>query len=128
MAEQNLEVYPFSTQDGKAIPLDILKPKGLMFCIADPLIPKTLDLGAEAQVALITATGTAIASFSDSLSALVPEFMYEDGLLIPKDTFVATLLLGRYLNVRAMSESCTVYVQLIEKWAGLALPLQFTRK
>jgi len=122
------EVYPFATQDGKAIPLDIIKPSGI--------ITKTFTLAAASftipagyKVGTFLATVGCLVRFGATLpNPLVDATLYEDTLLVPNDTIVTSSILSTTVYVKGLAESGTLYVQLIEKWIGLALDKQFTRK
>ena len=122
------EVYPFATQDGKAIPLDILKPSSLVFYAFTDVAKTDIVIPTTSQVAIFLASEACLLSFEGSLIALTSGIEYTKTLLIPKDVIVASVIQGTFAQIRGLTASGTLYVQLIEKWAGLALDKQFTRK
>ena len=120
-----IDAYPFATQDGKAIPLDILRPSGLYRLATGSLI--TLPEGSE--VAAIHAIGgSALLGFGGSIPPeLVLETYYPQALFVPAEGTVIVRVPDLVVSVSA-SAATTVYVQLIAKWAGLALPAQYAKK
>lgn len=122
------EVYPFATQDGKAIPLDILKPSSFVYfsfvsaAKTDIVIPQT------SSVAIFLASETCLVSFEASLVGITAGVEYTKTLLVPKDVIVASVIQGLTAQVRGLTASGSLYVQLIEKWAGLSLEKQYGRK
>ena len=77
------EHYPFATQDGKAIPLDILKPSGL--------IPVPFTEGAPVEITLPDTTGTAVRYNGYYPEAQEPSFLNMAG---QKGIFRAGIRLG----------------------------------
>jgi hypothetical protein len=63
-----------------------------------------------------------------TIPALVNGTLYEDMFLVYTDTIITVALTAGPIYVKGLSESGTLYIQLVEKWAGLALPRQFTKK
>lgn len=122
------EIYPFSTPDGKAIPLDILKPSylGIYAFPADASVSFTLP--EESQVAMFISTVPAIVSFSAALDAFSSGQLLANTLIIPEKSIVASSILNPTFHVRGIAEAGTLYIQIIEKWAGLALIKQYSRK
>lgn len=122
------EVYPFATQDGKAIPLDIIKPAGLILQAFTPLAVASFIIPAGYKVGTMLASKACIVRFGQTIPALVDGTFYEDMLLIPNDTIITVSFDPTTLYVEGLTESGTFYLQLIERWAGLALDKQFSKK
>lgn len=123
----DLEIYPFSTQDGKAIPLDILKPSHL-FHIPFTTTSSSVELPENVQVAMFMASVSAIISFGAAVSFAGGSWNQVDSLYVPKDIIVSSTIKDRTLHIRGVAEPGSLWVQIIEKWAGLALTKQYSRK
>ena len=123
----DLEIYPFSTQDGKAIPLDILKPSHL-FHISFTTTSSSITLPEGAQVAMFMATVGAIVSFGAAVSFAGGSWNQANSLYVPKDIIVSSTVKDSTIHVRGVEGSGSLWVQIIEKWAGLALTKQYSRK
>lgn len=118
------EVYPFATSDGKAIPLDIIYPSALVKLTNG----QSFTLAAGYEVAAIHAFGAeAILSFNGALGSVNTATLYEDTVFIPPNGLAIVRLPSATVHV-ITGTGGVVYIQLIEKWAGLALPSQFNRK
>lgn len=122
------QVYPFATQDGKAIPLDIIKPSGLIFTNFTDSADVSITIPEGYPVAAIIANTACFIRFGDSIGTLVENTFYNNLLLIPSNTITIVSLIVGSAKVRGLTDSGSVYLQLIEKWAGLALDKQFIRK
>lgn len=123
-------VYPFATQDGKAIPLDIIKGNavivlpftagGLSTCtlpdyaVVGVLISKK---GCMVQLGDTPVTGEPIAG------DLIP-----NAVIIPDSGIVTVALEPGQLSVRGLDAAGILYIQLIEQWAAIGLATQYTRK
>lgn len=120
-------IYPFATQDGKAIPLDILKPAYLYRAAVDgslSVLPKTAEVAAFHAV-----DGNAYISFSGALSGhLAIGEGLELGLFVPAGTIVIAALPDSEFHCLMDSMEASLFIQVIEKWAGLALSSQFSTK
>lgn len=122
------EIYPFATQDGKAIPLDILKPAALSFFDFTSAAKADITISQESSVVMLLATEVCILSFNSALTALTAGAEYLNAVLVPKNIIVSCLLPGYSAQVRGVTASGVLYIQSIEKWSGLALDKQFQRK
>lgn len=122
------DLYPFATQDGQAIPLDIINPAGLVFqdFILGASTEFTIPAGYE--VGTFFATKDCIVSFGADLVSFDANTMHTNTLLLPAGVVVTAAFIAGPAYVRGIAEVGTVYMQLIEKWAGLGLPQQFVRK
>ena len=129
MATNLEEIYPFATQDGKAIPLDILKPSYLLLCAYTESAVATYTLPEDAQVAMFISAKDCLVSFENDLTSIATDgTAYAKTLVIPGNTIVSSACSSLTMKVKGIAESGTLYVQLIEKWAGLALDRQYSRK
>lgn len=121
------DIYPFATQDGKAIPLDILKPSYL-FHVALTAESTPISLPEGAVVAMFLADQAALVSFGEPVSAVTSAWSQEHCLYIPKDGIVSSALISTSVHVKAVGTLGSLWIQIIEQWAGLALAKQYVRK
>lgn len=121
-------VYPFATQDGKAIPLDVIKPTGVIPKSFTSSADSLLTIPADAVVGTFTTTKACIVKFGSVISSLADGVEILNAILVPADSTVTVALTPGPAYIRGLSESGTVYLQLIEKWVGLALNTQYSRK
>lgn len=121
------DLYPFATQDGKAIPLDIIRADGLIF-IDYTLAGELLTIPAGKEVGTVYASTDAILTFGANTAVPAANVPMPASLFIPAKTILTVALLPGSAYVKAMSTNGKLVVQLIEKWAGLGLTTQFARK
>lgn len=122
------QVYPFATQDGKAIPLDIIRPAGLIQLAFNNSSVVNFTLTDTYTEGIILATSACIIRQGSTIPSIVDGTFYQDMFLVYTDTLITVSLLPGIIYVKGLTGSGTLYLQLIEKWAGLALPKQFIRK
>lgn len=122
MATEGL--YPLSTQDGKAIPLDIVKPKGLAFFN----IPVTGSLAVDAiiptgyKVCWLYATQDCIIKFSavNLPVPLVEGTNYEDAVFIPAQTPIVIAVTEGEASLVGLGDSAGIlYINHVEQWAAM---------
>jgi len=131
------QVYPFATVDGKPIPLDIIKPSGLQIISVDDATGGSLVAPAEmidpGLVVVFMASDLCLVKIGDATPPSAASFaagaLVEDCIIVPKNTLVTTWIKAETaaLGARAILGTVTLYVQYIERWAGLALPLQYRK-
>lgn len=121
-------VYPFSTMDGKPIPLDIIKPTGLIPKSFTAVGDSSFVVPSDAVVGVFISNQACLIRFGATVGAPVDATEIPNTILIPADMAVTVALTAGTCYVRGLTASGTVYLQLMEKWAALALPTQFTKK
>lgn len=121
-------VYPFATQDGKAIPLDIIKPISIITKTFVSGSDSSLVIPSGAVVGTITATKDCILRFGFAVGSLVDGAELSDSVFLPENATITLALTVGTAYVRGIANSGSIYIQLIEKWAGLALNAQYQRK
>ena len=122
------QLYPFSTEDNKAIPLDIIRPVALL----------RQAISASSLAALIIPDGWAVASFYSPTGCLI-QFVdttlpvspadgvaYANTLLVPPNCVVTSTILAGASRVLGLSGTSYIIVQQIQKWAGIALQRQLS--
>lgn len=130
---QPVGVYPFSTQDGKAIPLDIIRPKGLIICAFTPAALLTVShctIPDGTVVGVLTSSAECIVRFGpeDIPSVLEDGTLYEDTVFIPAGGGVTVVLQPGPISVTGTNKAGALFIQIIDQWAGLGLPTQYGRK
>lgn len=122
------ELYPFSTQNSQAIPLDVIDPlahitNALTTTFANVTIPSdweicTLYSDVDAYVDMAPgAYGTPVDGTS-----------YADLLFLPSKFVVTARIKPGTIRVRAVIGAGRIQIQHIQKWAALALPRQIAQK
>ncbi len=120
------QLYPLASSDGKDIPFDVLKPVGLAYYSFNAGSPTEIALPASAELATIFATADAVVFFG---TAALPLNSYADGaLFVPANTIVTAQLPATTLKIKGITFSGLVYIQVVQKWAALALPRQFEKR
>ena len=122
------ELYPFATQDGQSIPLDILKPNGLLIIPFTTASAKSITLPDTAPVAMFISSEACIISFDADISSVPVDTFLSKVLIVPFGSIVSSYIPSLPIQVRGLDSDGTLYIQLIEQWAGLALAAQFRRK
>jgi hypothetical protein len=118
------EIYPFTTNDGKAIPLDIVKPIGVTkyALLTDALTDvNTLE---ENTVVVLYSTVDCLISFTGTLAILpvVNGTTYTDSIFVPAGTLMTVEPIFGSGKAVALDAAGSLYVQQVEKWAGLSQP------
>jgi hypothetical protein len=122
------QVYPFATQDGKAIPLDIINPKGVI-PVAFTQVVKAFVIPDGYEVGALYSTEDSLVRFGNTIpNALVDGTLYDNAVIVPSKAMVTSGITPGNVYVKGLSASGVLYIQLIEKWAGLGLQMQYGRK
>jgi hypothetical protein len=123
------ELYPFSTQDGKSIPLDIIRPAGLIIQSFTASGNTFLESSTPLDVAVFMASKPCLVGFGEEVPnpAVNGEF-YSNSLIIPAGVIITVKCPSSIMYIRGTDEAGTLYVQAIHRWAGLSLPSQLFRK
>lgn len=122
-------VYPFATQDGKAIPLDILRPSGIMILTFQVATESFFIIPNGYEVGIFFSPTWVLARFGQPFTVpVLNNTLYTDALIIPSGTMTVASLTQGPCYIKGLTENGTLYLQLIEKWAGLALDKQYIRK
>lgn len=121
------ELYSFSTEDGKAIPLDIIRPLAIML--------QAVNAGSQTSITIpvtwkVASFYSSVGCFIEFASALMPwpilaNTEYTDVLFVPPNIIVtATVIPGVAIISPASGSAGSIIIQQIQKWAGLALRRQ----
>lgn len=128
MATQNR--YPLSTPDGKAIPLDIVKPLGILRLPFTNLSYNSQLISSIYQDKIFTAYSTVdcYLNFSAPSPAVVDNVVAADMLFVPAGVLVAFVTNSTLLAVIGITSSGILHVQIVDTWAGLLLETQVNRR
>jgi hypothetical protein len=125
----NKQLYPFSTEDSKAIPLDIIRPIAVIK-VAFGVTTTSVTIPVGWQLAsFYSPVGCFIQFAASSMPAsLVSGTSYNDVLFVPPNCVVtSTVLEGVATIVPYNAIAGTLVIQHIQKWAGLALQGRVSR-
>lgn len=133
---QTDELYPLSTENGQAIPLDVVRPTRLWFTRLTPNAVTYLDLYVALQdtTELLSLYSNVDVMLGLDISLTYPVGLLSDiagALFLPANTVytVAANSIGSMSIVpleAAIPTSSYLSVQLVTRWAGIALPRQLT--
>lgn len=118
-------IYPFSTRDGKPIPVEIIEPlallnKSFQFISTENF---TLPVGYE-TCALYSISGCLLEMGSSMPASLVDGTSYSNVLLVPPNTIITAKLIPGTARIRGLSSTGSLWIQRIRKWASLSLQQQ----
>lgn len=123
------ELYPFSTSDGKHIPLDIILPLGARI-INFTTVGTTFSVPSSFSLLSVKCTVDAVLDFTGAgnygdttwASACILHANAVQTIKLPSDAVVASMAIRPLV-----SGSGVLLIQNIQKWAGLALNRQLSR-
>ena len=126
--------YPFSTADGKAIPLDIIRPHGIIkksFLSASSTAALTCP--ASIEVMALSANADCIIQFAASgavASAAADGVLKTDAIFVLANilTVISPPLDKKSFAIIGDSADGTAVIQFLQTWKGLSLASQVNRK
>lgn len=120
------QLYPFSTEDGKSIPLEVIRPLGVFVL---PVTNSGHSLTLDSTFELISVYSTVQAIWTFSGSTIAEEAIIEDALFLPPHVMMTAILPKDATHfIKSLDGNGHVYIQGIQKWAGLGLNRQITRR
>lgn len=119
------EQYPLSTQDGDSIPLDVIRPVGMVFqtFVAGSWTAVTLPAGTD-LVTIKADEDCYLDLLGTKTTALAAGTYYASVLYIPKGFVVTAQLAAGAIKVWGIATTGNIYIQLVGRWATLSLPRQ----
>ena len=128
--EASTQLYPFSTEKGEAIPLDVVRPLGVLVAALTANTAATVNIPATFSVVSIRSTIDAMVDF-DNAAGYPLTGPYTSALILHKDV-IQTIQLPDTGNVKIVpinaGEAGKVLINGIQKWAGIGLNRQLTRR
>jgi len=123
------QLYPFSTEDNKSIPLDIIRPLSLIQQALASAVLSTIVIPATWKLAsFFCPVGCYIQFFDETLvTPIVDGTEYTDTLFVPPSCVVtSTVIAGNAKILMLGTGTSYLVVQNIQKWAGLSLNRKLT--
>jgi len=121
--------YPLSTASGQAIPLEVIKPLGVLLVdftaagyIANAIPAEYVDkifIASSSEDCYIAASASPVTPVVGTVAV--------DVIHVPASMIVAFVGNSATLNVRGVSATGRVVLQIVDTWSGLALEQQVTR-
>ena len=123
------DLYPFSTRDGKVIPLDIIRSKTLIPIAVNTLATSLITLPTGSTVALIYSTVDCIIKLNSTSGTLLPidNVPIAKGIFIPARAAIAAAVEAGSAVAQSISKNGVLYVQVVEQWAGLGLDANYSK-
>lgn len=113
------ELYPFSTIDGKVIPLDIIRPLGILRIPFTAISTALQDLGIATPIMILSATEDCFVRFG--AAAVVPSTsLTSNQIMVEKDQIVIVAPHNPNFSVISDGVNGSLTIQLLDRWAGLA--------
>lgn len=126
--DAELSLYPSSTDDGKAIPLDVIMPKELLFST----VPAGADIGivipADFFLVSIMSSVDVMIDLSNEDAYPLASGVYPEGIFIAAGITYTMRLpstgAAKVIPVVTGNEAGWISIQNFQKWAGLGLRRQ----
>lgn len=116
--------YPLATQDGQAVPLEIVKAANFLFAVLVANVNKPVTIPAGLVTAYVLSTvNCVLKNASAAFTALAADTNYPDAMFIPSDHLTTLQLTPGVINIWPLA-SGTIYITGIEQWAALSQALQ----
>lgn len=118
--------YPLSTVDGKAIPLEVIKPLGVIRLpfTATAFNVQVLSDAYEDKILMLSSSEDCYLDFAAAPTSPVDDVVLPSMVFVPAGVLIACVTNSVYLNVIGVSTSGILHIQLVDTWAGLALETQ----
>lgn len=127
------DTYPYSTENGSAVPLDVIKAKSLMILDVSTT-PTTIQIPRGSRVATICSDTDCVIQLTDRPSqTLQPSTathntFIDDALMIHKDHILSVVVEEGDAHVVSLEGSGTMYIQLVEQWASISMDSEYERR
>lgn len=125
MATVPIGIYPLSTQDGRDIPLDIIKPLSLILYDLVANAIKTINVPTTVKLTYIYSRVDCIIKFNSTLLPypMLQDTIYTDAMFIPAATPVSVVVNSGVGSILPLA-SGRIYLSFVEQWASLSQPIQ----
>lgn len=120
--------YPLSTPDGISIPFDVIRPSGYLYVNTALTVSGQIPVPAGNEIISFSASEDCIIKFGGNASIPVSGTLLTDAVYIPKDMRITVAPTAEYFTVIAPSAVGVLHCQFIDKWAGLALQTQYSKR
>ena len=120
--------YPLSSPDGDPIPLAVIRPLGLIKKTFTTTVSAAITIPDSVEILSFLATANCLISFGGTATAPVDGTNQANILHVVKGMRVTAAPTATTFTVIGETTSGILYCQLIDKWAGLALQTQYSRR
>ena len=126
--------YPLATADGQAIPLDVVRPNSSVLRSFNAAIGSAaLSMPASTEVMVIYADKDCLIQFAASAAVAatyVDGTLKADSFFIPASTLMVLSPIPEKtsFSLIGLTVAGIAYINFLEKWSGMALQSQFTRR
>lgn len=126
------ELYPFSTSDSKAIPLDVIMPNSCLMQAVAQNAATAIDLSGVDELVFIYASTAVLIDFGNAATyPLTSGVEYASALFIPAEGTMTirlpSLTAAKVVPLLA-NTSGTLVIQSIQKWAAIGLQRQLSTR
>lgn len=121
--------YPLSSPEGQAIPLDVVKPLGVIRLPFTSASYNSQVLSSAYQDKLLMLSSSADC-YLDSNAVAVPivdNIVSANNVHVPAGTLVIVVINSVHLNVIGVSASGSLHVQILDTWSKVAIEAQISR-
>lgn len=112
------QLYPLSTQDGKAIPLDVARPLGLFPVAFTDGVVSDFTLPDEYNIVSVYATAACILRIGSTIAAVANETEIADAIYIAADTHYDIIITSGACAVWGLGAG-TIYITSLQQWGAL---------
>ena len=127
MADPNAR-YPLATADGVPVPNETIRPRGFYRIAVSGTASTLLTLTGNYKTVTLCSTVDCIIRFGATASVPADRTLLSDAMFLPKNVVVTVSPGTMSISAIAISTSGSLYVTVIESWAGLGLEYQFSRR
>lgn len=117
--------YPFVTQDGDVIPLDIIKPTSVYLQQLTVGVSTNISITTSTGVAFVYASAACLLSANGDISGIDYNSVYDGTLFVPKKHVMSVTIEDGNIFLLPLEEAGYISIQFIERWAGLELDTNF---
>jgi len=121
------QLYPFSTEDNKSIPLDIIKPLSIIVLDVSAGALSTFVVPADWKVATFFCEKGCVVEFATANIPATPVsgVEYPTALFVPPNCVVTATVIEGTASVGVLGSGVSkLVIQQVQKWAGMALRRQ----
>ena len=127
MADPNAR-YPLATADGVPVPNETIRPRVFYIIAVSGTASTLLTLTGNYKTVTLCSTVDCIIRFGATASVPADRTLLSDAMFLPKNVVVTVSPGTMSISAIAISTSGSLYVTVIESWAGLGLEYQFSRR
>lgn len=118
------ELYPFSTQDGQAIPVEIIKPTKLIWWSLIKNVAKIVTIPAGMNTAYALSSGDCLFRVgTPNFTSNTQDTVMDNTMFIPANTIITVALIPGAASFWPLI-SGNIYLSAIQQWASLSQSLQ----